>query len=63
MNTTETQNTFDDILELLPVEVETEINEVDISKIKLGQQVEIRLDAFSDTIFSGKTISTNPFPL
>jgi HlyD family secretion protein len=36
------------------LKAEVEIHEVDISKIRLGQKVEIRLDANSDSIFSGK---------
>src|SRR5579883_733202 len=31
-----------------------EVNEVDISKVKVGQPVEVRLDAFPDRKFSGK---------
>ncbi len=46
-----------DLPDLRELKVETEINEVDISKIKLDQEVEIRLDAFSDTVFAGKVIS------
>ena len=42
-----------DLPDLRVLRVETEINEVDISKIALGQNVEIRLDAFSDTLFHG----------
>ncbi|MBP7461787.1 MAG: efflux RND transporter periplasmic adaptor subunit [Candidatus Delongbacteria bacterium] len=34
--------------------VEMEISEADISKISLGQSVMIRLDAYSDTVFTGK---------
>jgi multidrug efflux pump subunit AcrA (membrane-fusion protein) len=30
---------------------------VDISKVKLDQEVEIKLDAFSDTVFEGRIIS------
>lgn len=39
------------------LKVETEVNEVDISKIKIGQKVEIKLDAFSDTVYIGKVMS------
>jgi multidrug efflux pump subunit AcrA (membrane-fusion protein) len=39
------------------LEAETEINEVDIAKIKLGQRVEIKLDAFSDTVYTGQVSS------
>lgn len=34
-----------------------QINEVDISKISKGQKVEIKPDAFSDSIYSGEVIS------
>ncbi len=40
--------------DLSELKVETEVNEVDISKIKLGQKVEIKLDAFTDTVYTGK---------
>ncbi len=36
---------------------ETKINEVDISKIKTGLNVEIKADAYSDTTYSGTVIS------
>jgi multidrug resistance efflux pump len=39
------------------LKVETEVNEVDISKIKVGQKVEIKLDAFSDTAYTGEVMS------
>ncbi len=42
-----------DLPDLRELRAETEINEVDISKIKLDQEVEIQLDAFSDTIYTG----------
>ena len=40
-----------DLSELM---VKININEVDISKIVVGQNVEIKLDAFSDTTFTGE---------
>jgi multidrug efflux pump subunit AcrA (membrane-fusion protein) len=43
--------------DLRELKVKTEINEVDISKIILDQEVEIRLDAFSDTVFAGEVMS------
>lgn len=43
--------------DLSEFKVETDINEVDIAKIKVGQKAEIRLDAFSDKIFTGKITS------
>ena len=39
------------------LKVETEVNEVDISKIKVGQKAEIKLDAFSDTVYTGEVMS------
>lgn len=49
-------NPLIDLPDLSEIKAEAEINEVDISKIKLGQKVEIKLDAFSDTIFTGEVI-------
>jgi HlyD family secretion protein len=43
--------------DLSKFKVETDINEVDIAKIKVGQKAEIRLDAFSEKIFTGKVTS------
>ncbi len=43
--------------DLNELKVETEINEVDIAKIKLGQPAEIRLDAFSEIVYPGKVTS------
>lgn len=43
--------------DLSELKVEAEINEVDIAKIKIGQETQIKLDAFSDKIFTGKVIS------
>lgn len=43
--------------DLSELKVETQINEVDIAKIKKGQAAEIRLDAFSDKVYTGKVIS------
>ncbi|MCE5252428.1 HlyD family efflux transporter periplasmic adaptor subunit [bacterium] len=45
-----------DLPDLRELKTETEINEVDISKIKLNQKVDIQLDAFSDTVYTGKVI-------
>ncbi len=33
--------------------VKSEVNEVDLDKVRAGQDVEIRLDAFPDTVFTG----------
>lgn len=49
-------NRLIDLPDLSELKVETEINEVDISKIKMNQNVEIRLDAFSDTVLTGNII-------
>jgi HlyD family secretion protein len=43
--------------DLNELKVKAEISEVDISKIQLKQTVEIKLDAFSDTVFAGEVIS------
>ena len=40
--------------DLSEIKAETEINEVDISKIELNQNVRIKLDAYPDTTFTGK---------
>ena len=50
-------NPLIDLPDLSELKVEAEISEVDISKVKLDQQVEIKLDAFSDTVFTGRIIS------
>jgi len=46
-----------DLPDMSKLKVETEINEVDIAKIKLDQKVEIKLDAFSDTVYSGSVMT------
>lgn len=43
--------------DLSSLKATTKINEVDISKISKDQYVEIKPDAFSDSIFTGKVIS------
>lgn len=40
--------------------VKTRINEVDIAKIKLGQRVEIRVDAYRDRVFAGEVSEIAP---
>jgi multidrug efflux pump subunit AcrA (membrane-fusion protein) len=45
------------IPDLSEIKAEAQINEVDISKIKLNQTVRIKLDASPDTTFTGKVIS------
>lgn len=50
-------NPLIDLPDLNELKVEAEISEVDISKVKLDQKVEIKLDAFSDTVYTGRVIS------
>ncbi len=40
--------------DLSKMESHTYVNEVDISKVKVGQQVEVKLDAFQDSTFIGE---------
>lgn len=44
------------ISDLSVFEVEVDVDETQIAKIDLGQPAEIRVDAFRDTIFSGKVV-------
>ena len=46
-----------DLPDLRELKVKTEINEVDIAKISLDQEVEIKMDAFSDTVYKGRVIT------
>jgi multidrug efflux pump subunit AcrA (membrane-fusion protein) len=50
-------NPMIDLPDLGELKVEAEISEVDIAKISLGLEAEIKLDAFSDTVYKGKVIS------
>lgn len=50
-------NPMIDLPDLNELKVEAEISEVDIAKLSLGLEAEIKLDAFSDTVFSGQVIS------
>ncbi len=50
-------NPLIDLPDLDELKVEAEISEVDIAKISLGLETEIKLDAFSDTVYAGKVIS------
>lgn len=52
-----TGNPMIDLPDLDEMKVLAEISEVDISKVRLDLEAEIRLDAFSDTTFTGKVIS------
>jgi HlyD family secretion protein len=49
-------NPMIDLPDLRELRAETQINEVDISKIKINQKVEIKLDAYSDTLFTGRVV-------
>src|SRR5438128_7807662 len=35
---------------------DTEVNEIDIGKIKIGGSVEVRLETYPDTVFQGKIL-------
>ncbi len=50
-------NPLIDLPDLSELMVEAEISEIDISKVQVDQKVEIKLDAFSDTVFTGKITS------
>lgn len=47
-------NPLIDLPDLKELKVKVDVNEVDVSKIKIDQKAEIKLDAFSDTTFNGK---------
>ncbi|MFH2056636.1 MAG: efflux RND transporter periplasmic adaptor subunit [bacterium] len=42
------------VADLDTIEVEVEVDETDISHVKVGQEVEIEVDAFPDTTFTGE---------
>jgi HlyD family secretion protein len=42
------------VADLDTIEIEVEVDETDISRVKLGQNVEIEVDAFPDTTFRGQ---------
>jgi len=44
------------ISDLSAIEIEAEVDETDIASVKVGQDVEISLDAFPDTTFKGSVI-------
>ncbi len=44
------------VSDLSAIEIEAEVDETDIASIKVGQDVEILLDAFPDTTFKGEVI-------
>lgn len=48
------------VLPEAPFEIDADIYEEDVAKIKIGNTVEISLIAFPDKIFSGKVSSVNP---
>ncbi len=39
------------------MESHTFVNEVDVSKVKVGQKVKVKLDAFQDTVFNGEVVN------
>ena len=44
------------------MQVETEIDEVDVVKLKLGQEAKVEIDAYPDQIFKGKVIEIGNSP-
>jgi len=42
------------ISDMSEIEAEVEVDETDIAEVKIGQEAEIRIDAFPDTTFRGK---------
>jgi HlyD family secretion protein len=44
------------VSDLSAIEIEAEVDETDIASVAMGQDVEITLDAFPDTIFKGQVI-------
>lgn len=46
-----------DLPNLQQLKVVADISEIDISKIRLNQPVEIKLDAYSDSVYTGKVLS------
>lgn len=46
-----------DLPDLRQLKIVANVSEIDISKVKLAQPVEIKLDAYSDSAFTGKVIS------
>lgn len=48
------------LIPLAPFQIEVNVPEVNIGKIKLGQSTEIILDAFEETVFKGQIIKIEP---
>lgn len=48
------------IADLSRMRIKLQVNEVDIGKVKVGQKVEIRLDALRDEVFEGKVRKVAP---
>ncbi|MFH1657067.1 MAG: efflux RND transporter periplasmic adaptor subunit [bacterium] len=48
------------LIPAVPLQVETNIPEVNIGKVKVGQPTEITLDALEETIFTGRVIKIEP---
>lgn len=50
------------ISDLSAMEIEAEVDETDIARVGIGQEVEISLDAFPDTTFKGEVIQIGNSP-
>ena len=50
------------ISDLSAMEIEAEVDETDIARVGMGQEVEISLDAFPDTTFKGEVIQIGNSP-
>ena len=50
------------ISDLSSMEIEAEVDETDIARVSMGQEVEISLDAFPDTTFRGEVIQIGNSP-
>ena len=51
------------IADLNEIEAEVEVDETDIVNIRLGQDTEIKVDAYPDSVFSGKVIKVGSSPI
>jgi membrane fusion protein, multidrug efflux system len=49
------------LMKLDPIQVEAEVNEKDLSKIKKGQTAYLTFDAVKDTVFKGRVSAIKPF--
>ena len=48
-----------DLPDLSVMMVETSVNEVDIAKVEVGQEVEVKLDAYPEPTFSGEVVDVS----